>query len=50
MTSLGWSVSMDEPSAFRGHNHETFSESWMHEMCLSTSMSGKRKQNYVKPD
>jgi group II intron maturase len=49
-TSLGWFVSMHEPSAFRGQDREPFSESWMHEMCLSSSMSGKRKQSHVKPD
>jgi hypothetical protein len=47
---LGWFVLMDVPSAFRGQDREPFSESWMHEMCLSSSMSGKRKQNNVKPD
>ena len=49
-TSLGWFGSMAEPSAFRGQNREPFSESWMHEMCLSSSTSGKRNQNHIKPD
>ena len=46
---LGLVVFMNAPSAFRGQDREPFSESWMHEMCLSSSMSGKRRQNHVKP-
>jgi hypothetical protein len=33
-----------------GHIVKPFSESWMREMRLSCSMSGKKKQNQVKPD
>jgi hypothetical protein len=40
----------DGPPAFRGPYREPFSESWMCEMRLSSSISGKRKQNQVKPD
>ena len=39
-----------EPPAFRGQNRDPFSESWMLEMGLSNSMSGKRNQDHVKPD
>jgi len=40
---VDWFVSMHETSAFRGRNREPFSESWMHKMCLSSSMSGKKE-------
>src|SRR5215472_13925323 len=38
---LAWFVSMHEASAFRGQHREPFAESWMHEMCLASSMSRK---------
>lgn len=49
-SSLDWFVSLHEPPAFRGPYRDPFSESWINEMRLSSPMSGKRKQNQVKPD
>jgi len=37
-------------ASFPWRHREPFSERRMTEMCLSSSMSGNRKQNHVKPD
>jgi hypothetical protein len=40
-TSLDWFVLTDAPSAFRGQDRETFSESWMREKRLSSCVSSE---------